>query len=180
MGLTRWFKSLVSDPAMARKREFLRSQELFKDLSSAELGHVTRCMHTRTYHEGEVLFVEGDIGRALFILEKGRIELTKAGAEGQNRTVYSVGPGDFFGEMALLEQLPRTATATAVERSVVHLLYRTKLESLRTLRPRIGATVMTHLARLLSARLRRANAGPALPARAESDVLPPLGQSPSA
>ena len=59
--------------------------------------------------------------------------------------------------MALLEQLPRTATATAAEKSQVFLLYRSKLESILHYRPRIGVQIMTHLAQLLSARLRRAS-----------------------
>ena len=159
MGLTRWLKGLLGDPAMGRKRGFLRSQELFKNLSFTDLGHLAQCMHTRTYHEGELLFAEGDIGRALFILEKGKIELAKSGPAGRRQVIYTVEPGEFFGEMALLEQLPRTATATATERSRVHLLYRSTLESLRGSRPRIGVVVMTHLAQMLSARLRQANAG---------------------
>ena len=72
--------------------------------------------------------------------------------------IFTIEPGDFFGEMALLEQLPRTATATATERSKLHLLYRSKLDNLLHSHPRVGITVMTHLAQLLSSRLRRASA----------------------
>src|SRR5260370_340635 len=68
---------------------------------------------------------------------------------------YTLKPGGFFGEMALLESLPRTATATAAETSRLHLLYRTKLDALLNAEPRVGITIMSHLARLLSARLRR-------------------------
>ncbi|MDD5656695.1 MAG: cyclic nucleotide-binding domain-containing protein [Elusimicrobia bacterium] len=157
MGLSRWLKGLWSDPATSRKRAFLKSQELFKDLSFIELGQLAQCIHTRSYQEGEVLFAEGDIGRALFLLEQGRIDLAKSEPDGRRRTLYTAEPGDFFGEMALLEQLPRTATATATERSRVHLLYRSKLDSLRGARPRIGVVIMTHLAQMLSARLRHAN-----------------------
>ena len=57
--------------------------------------------------------------------------------------------------MALLESLPRTATATATEKAHLHLLYKSKLDSLLNGEPRIGVTIMGHLARLLSARLRR-------------------------
>jgi CRP-like cAMP-binding protein len=101
--------------------------------------------------------VEGDTGRALFILESGKVELSRTGPDGKARSLYTIQPGDFFGEMALLEQLPRTATATAMEKSQVLLLYRSKLESILSYHPRIGVQIMTHLAQLLSARLRRAN-----------------------
>ena len=157
MPLPRFLKRLFSDPASSRKRAFLKSLDLFRDLGFVELGHLVQNMHGRTYHEGEVLFVEGDIGRALFILESGKVELTKAGADGKPQKIYTIEPGEFFGEMALLEQLPRTATAMAVEKSQVFLLYRSKLDSILHYHPRIGVQIMAHLAQLLSSRLRRAS-----------------------
>jgi CRP-like cAMP-binding protein len=160
MPLPRLLKRIFGDPASSRKRAFLKSLDLFKDLGFVELGHLVQNMHSRTYHEGEVLFMEGDIGRALFILESGKVELTKAGTDGQAQKIYDMRPGEFFGEMALLEQLPRTATATALERSEVFLLYRSKLQSILNYHPRIGVQIMTHLAQLLSARLRRASSAP--------------------
>jgi len=149
------FKRWFLDPQFSRKKQFLRSLEIFKDLKESELGHLVQALHSRTYREGEAVFVEGDIGRALFILESGSVELTRAGAGGAPSRLFTLKPGDFFGEMALLESLPRSATATASETSRVHLLYRNKLDSLLHSEPRIGVTIMSHLARLLSARLRR-------------------------
>jgi CRP-like cAMP-binding protein len=149
--LRRW----LGDPAFSRKKQFLHSLELFKELRGGELGELIHALHARTYKPGEVVFVEGDIGRALFILESGSVELTKLGADGKPAHVHTLKPGEFFGEMALLESLPRTATATAMETSRLHLLYRAKLDSLLESNPRIGVTIMGHLARLLSARLRR-------------------------
>ena len=152
--LKRW----LSDPAFSRKKQFLHSLELFAELKGAELGTIAQALHARTYRAGEVVFVEGDIGRALFILESGKVEITRAGPDGAPIVLYTLVPGEFFGEMALLESLPRSATATAVEPSRLHLLYRTKLDVLLHANPRIGVAIMGHLARLLSARLRRASA----------------------
>lgn len=149
--LKRW----LHDPHFERKKQFLRSLEIFRDLRDGELGHLVHALHSRTYRPGEVVFVEGDIGRALFVLESGRVELTKTGPDGAPIHLHTLQPGDFFGEMALLESLPRTATATATEKSRLHLLYRSKLDALLGSQPRIGVTIMGHLARLLSARLRR-------------------------
>lgn len=153
------FKSLKDwflDPQFSRKKQFLRTLEIFKGLTGNELGRMVQALHVRSYHPGETVFAEGDIGRALFILESGRIELTRQGPDGGTIPLYTVRPGEWFGEMALLESLPRSATATAAEGSRLYLLYRTKLESLLQSEPRIGVTIMGHLARLLSARLRRA------------------------
>lgn len=146
------------DPHFSRKKQFLRSIEIFKNLRDRDIGHLAQALHTRTYREGEVIFVEGDIGRALFLLETGGVELTRPGAGGKPAWAHSLKPGDFFGEMALLESLPRIATATATEKTHLHLLYKSKLDALFHAQPRIGATIMSHLAQLLSARLRRLSA----------------------
>jgi len=156
--LKRWFV----DPQFSRKKAFLRSLDIFKDLHDGELGQLVQALHSRNYREGEVIFVEGDIGRALFVLETGAVELTKPGPGGEPVVLYQLKPGDFFGEMALLESLPRTATATATEKTHLHLLYKSKLDALLNGAPRIGVTIMSHLARLLSARLRRLSSDPKL------------------
>ncbi len=157
--MLKFIKKLFFDENFREKKVFLRSLDLFKDLSNREVGLLAQSLHSRTYHAGEILFMEGDIGRALFILESGKVELARRDArDGQSRVIFTIEPGDFFGEMALLEQLPRTATATATERSKLHLLYRSKLDNLLHSHPRVGITVMTHLAQLLSSRLRRASA----------------------
>lgn len=156
--MLKFFRKLLFDESFKQKKLFLSSLDLFKELPGRDLGLLAQSLHSRTYHGGEVLFMEGDIGRALFILESGKVELGKRDpATGESKVIFTVEPGDFFGEMALLEQLPRTATATACERSKLHLLYRSKLDGLLSNHPRIGISIMTHLAQLLSARLRRAS-----------------------
>jgi CRP-like cAMP-binding protein len=145
-----------SDPVFAKKKEFLKSLSLFQDLDNRDLGYVLQALHSRIYEAGEPLFLEDDIGRALFILESGRVEVTKRDAKGQQQRLALIEPGEFFGEMALLEHLPRSASAVAAEKSQIHLLYRTRLESLLYYHPRIGVSILRHLAMLLSARLRKA------------------------
>lgn len=151
-------KKLFFDAAFQKKKAFLKSLELFKELHDHELGKLAQSLHARTYQAGETLFLEGDIGRALFVLESGKVELARQDGAGKSKVIYTVEPGEFFGEMALLEHLPRTASATAVERSHLYLLYRSKLDALLHYHPRTGAAIMNRLAQLLSARLRRLGA----------------------
>jgi len=148
--LLKQLRKIFFNQQFAARRRFLKSLALFRDLSDRDAGLLAQALHSRVYHSGEVIFEEGEIGRALFILESGKVDLVKSGA-----TIFSVKPGDFFGEMALLEQLPRTAKAVAAERSQLLLLYRSKLDALQVSHPRIGVVIMAHLAQLLSARLRR-------------------------
>lgn len=148
-------KKFFTDPVFSKKKAFLKSLSLFQDLGDRDLGRVLQALHSRTYQEGETLFEEGDIGRALFILESGRVEIRQRDSRGQTQRLLVLEPGDFFGEMALLEHLPRSGSAVALERSQAHLLYRSRLEGLLHYHPRIGVSIMRHLAQLLSARLRR-------------------------
>jgi CRP/FNR family cyclic AMP-dependent transcriptional regulator len=108
----------------------------------------------RAYAPGEILFHEGDVGRALFILEFGRVEISRKSTDGEATQVVVLNPGDYFGEMSLLDDRPRTATAAAMEPVRVYLLYKTELEKMVKDVPHIGAAIMTHLAMLLAARLR--------------------------
>ena len=149
-------KKFFRDPIFIKKKAFLKSLPLFSDLKDKDLGHLIEALHSRIYHEGEVLFLEGDIGRALFIVESGRVELTKKDSSGKPRPLAMLGPGDFFGEMALLEHLPRSASAVVTEKSHIHLLYRSRIEPIMHYQPNIGMSIMRHLAQLLSARLRKA------------------------
>lgn len=148
-------RKLFGDRKFEARREFLRSLSLCKGLKERELGYLLQSFHSRVYNEGEVLFLEGDIGRALFIVESGKVELTKTDPEGRPKRIAELQKGAFFGEMALLEQMPRSASAAAVEKSKLLLLYRSKLDEILYHHPKVGVSIMAHLARLLSARLRK-------------------------
>lgn len=156
--MIRWVKKRLFSPEFQKTKDFLGTVQLFQGLTAREVGAVVKSVHVRVYQEGEKLFEEGDIGRALFILESGKIDLTRRDDSGASRRIFSVSPGGFFGEMSLLEQLPRTASAVAAEKSRLYLVYRSQVESLFRDYPRIGVRILMELSRLLSARLRRMGA----------------------
>lgn len=147
--------SNIYDEGTLRKIEFLRRIRLFEGISKKSLIHVLENLQERTYLKGETIFAEGDIGRALFIVFSGKVTLTKLNAEtGKADPLAVVNPGEFFGEMALLEEMPRSAGAGAAEETQVFMLFKTKLESLLFSYPRIGVVIASQLAKILSARLR--------------------------
>lgn len=162
--------SVFLDPEFERKREFLQRIPLFRGISRRQFGTLFKSLAARHYHRGEVLFNEGDIGRALFLLESGRIELTRLNSDGRPHRLATLSAGEYFGEMALLEERPRTATATALEEVRAYLLYKSELEKLLRRAPAIGAAIMAHLAQLLSARLRTSLNPPSHPQRRSSDI----------
>ncbi|OGR61828.1 MAG: hypothetical protein A2X31_01445 [Elusimicrobia bacterium GWB2_63_22] len=143
------------DEEIVEKLGFLKNIKLFEGIKKRQLIHVLESLQERTYLKGETIFTQGDIGRALFIVFSGKIALSRQDAAVQKSDVIAeVNPGEFFGEMALLEEMPRTATATAAEDTKVFMLFKIKLDSLLFSRPAIGVTIAAQLAKILSARLR--------------------------
>ena len=150
----RLFQRLFKDPNFTACAKFLRGVPLFEDLGVRDIGYLIQSLFKKTYAQGEALFEEGDIGRALFIIETGSVELVKRGPDGKPQLLAITGAGDFFGEMALIEELPRSASAIASIDTTVYLLYRTRLFGLVKARPRVGVIILNQLVKLLSARLR--------------------------
>ncbi len=149
-----FFRRLFKDPDFTERATFLRAVPLFQDLGLRDIGYLIQSLFTKSYAEGEALFEEGDIGRALFIVERGAVDLVKHGSDGRPQLLATARSGDFFGEMALIEEQPRSAGAIAAADTVVYLLYRTRLFGLMKARPRVGVTILNQLVKLLSARLR--------------------------
>jgi CRP-like cAMP-binding protein len=86
----------------------LRKVPLFSDLDKRELEEIAGSMKQRTFSPGQEIAVEGESGVGFFVIEDGEAKVTVHGDE-----VRRLGPGDYFGELALISQGARTATVTA-------------------------------------------------------------------
>ncbi len=149
-----WFSTIFLDPEFNRKREFLQRVSLFQGISRREFGTLFQALVSRDYQPGEMLCKEGDIGRALFILESGTVEVTRKAGTSEPRRLALLKSGDYFGEMSLIDEQPRTATVIATEPVRAYLLYKTEIDKLLRQAPHMGAAIMAHLAALLAVRLR--------------------------
>ncbi|MFC2088055.1 Crp/Fnr family transcriptional regulator [Calditrichota bacterium] len=127
---------------------------IFKDLSKNELKAVERILHRRSYKKEEVLFNEGDPGVGMYIIEQGRINIT-IGHE--NKLVASLSNGEFFGEMALLSETPRTATATVSVPTKILGFFQSDLFGLTDTNPHLGNRILFRIAQMMADRLRFAN-----------------------
>jgi len=81
-----------------------------------------------SYKAGDVIFKEGSYGVAVYIIESGRVEISKD-IQGKKFAIERLGPGDIFGEMSFIDHEPRSATATALEDTVLELLDKDFLDS---------------------------------------------------
>jgi CRP-like cAMP-binding protein len=133
----------------------IRSVSIFAELDDQAATALERLARVRTYGENEVIVGEGDRGDALFVLARGRVKVALFGESGRE-VILSVfkEPGDFFGEMSLLDDEPRSATVVAMEPSTLLVLSRADFRAHLGRHPRVAVQVMTELSR----RLRRADA----------------------
>jgi len=99
---------------MARYIDILRSVNIFAGLSEDELEQIGEYITEQDLPRGAVLYEQGEPGDALYIVRAGRLKAAVSDAAGRERVLALYGPGDFFGELALISSQPRTATVTAV------------------------------------------------------------------
>jgi CRP-like cAMP-binding protein len=93
--------------------ELLRSSELFAELADAELEKIARALKEVKFNENESIFQQGDPGDALYIVLSGRVRIATTDNLGRERVLAFYGPGEFFGDMAVLTGDPRSASASA-------------------------------------------------------------------
>ena len=134
--------------------DLLKNVVLFKDLSMRELNMVSGLMHERHYLADEVIFDAGEEGQGLFLVLSGRVKITLPVAV--DATLIELGPGAFFGEVALLDQSIRTAQARAIEDTQIVALFRAEFLSLLDTHSAIASRISFQLAKVLAARLRQA------------------------
>jgi len=98
------------------REEMLQNVPIFSELGRRDLGRLAKLMVPRAVKGGEVIIKEGDQAAGFFVVSSGKLEAVRGdGASEQRLATY--GSGDFFGEMALFEGFPRSATVRAIEDS---------------------------------------------------------------
>ena len=125
---------------------------LFAGLDDAGLAGLARGMRVRRFRRGETVFHLGDPGDALFIVMSGSIKITLPADTGDEAILATLRPGDFFGELALLDGAPRSATAVAIEQTETYVLsregFRELIESQAEMREALLATLAAEVRRL--------------------------------
>ena len=117
--------------------EYLRKVPIFKGLPAKELGFIARSVKERVYEPGAVIVKQGDPGVGFFMIMEGRVDV---GHDGHK--IRDMGPGEFFGEMALMEERIRTATVTAKERTRCLQLVRWDFRALLKENPELAVRML--------------------------------------
>lgn len=130
--------------------EFLSKAPLFAGMSPLELGAMAEFLKERRYARGAVVFREGEQGQELFIVRSGCVGSFVTQADGTRRRIYEFGPGRFFGEMAIVEGEPRSATCWAEEDSILLVLEGIDFYRLVFDHPMISLKLLSAIGRTMS------------------------------
>jgi CRP/FNR family cyclic AMP-dependent transcriptional regulator len=137
--------------------DVLKSVELFEGVPSHDLQAVSQICQERTYLTGDVITEQSLPGDELFIIFDGFVEVVRSGphSDPAPRTIVNLGQGQIFGEMALVDRGPRSATVRALsDKTVVLVIHRDDFDRLCEQNHRLGYIVMRNIAADLSFKLR--------------------------
>jgi CRP/FNR family transcriptional regulator, cyclic AMP receptor protein len=132
----------------------LRSVDLFRGFTDEDIIALAPALSRRTLESGQLLFAQGDTGRTMYVVESGRIEIFLRSDALVTIPLREAGAGDFFGELSLFDEKPRSAGARALDDSVLLELPHTAFESFLGQRPHAASALL----RTLSGHLRETNA----------------------
>lgn len=133
--------------------EVLRKVPLFASMREGDILAFAELVRERSFPKGSVIVFEDDPGDALYLVAKGQVKVVLIGEDGREVILSVLGEGNFFGEMSLIDDKPRSATVIAMIDSAVLLLRREDFQS----RLRTSPEIAIALLRELSRRLRRAD-----------------------
>lgn len=127
---------------------------VFQDLNNKELKTIKRILHQREYKKNEVIFNQGDVGLGMYIIVKGAVEIVCGPVR---HILAELNEGDFFGELALLDDSPRSATAVSKTPCKMLCFFKPELLDLINRDPGLGSKILFKLAWTIGERLKSTN-----------------------
>ena len=159
MGEFLWANNFLKKKSKeAQKVEIIEKAEIFHGLSKKELFEVEKTTYTRIYHPGEYIFRKSNPGDGMYIIMDGSVQIVDERSDGNEEiTLVTLNNGDFFGEISLLDESPRSASAKCNKKTEAMSFFRADLLDILNRRPMIGSKIILNLARVLGERLRATN-----------------------
>ena len=135
----------------------LKKIPVFRNLSSKDFGELENMMHRRDYKVGDFIFKNRAPGEGMYIIMRGSIKITIGTRSGNENTLAELEKGEFFGELALFDDEPRSANAIEIEDCKLLGFFTQDLMILQERNPVLGPKIMFNLGGLLGERLRKTN-----------------------
>lgn len=126
--------------------DFLRSVNIFSDLSESELNSIQELCKTRKYPKNSMIILEEEMGDVVFIVMSGTVKITRVNDEGKEVILAMLGSGEVFGEMAILDGESRSANALSQENCEVVAINREDFLNLLKTNNKVSLSLMTEFA----------------------------------
>lgn len=137
-------------PRVAGKADFLKRVSLFDDVDQKTLDAIANSAVEQSYTPGQEIVHQGDTGAGAFIIRSGKAEVIQD-KDGQQTKLATLGPGDVFGEMALLDEFPRSASVRAVEPTTALGIQRWHFKGILESHPSLALALLPMLVRRIRA-----------------------------
>jgi CRP/FNR family cyclic AMP-dependent transcriptional regulator len=127
--------------------EALAKVAVFERLSPEHRAELGRYFSRARYRTGERIFEEGDEADAFYVILSGQVQIIKGGSSEDSRIVAILSPGDFFGEMGLVEKAPRLAAAYMLDRGDLAVMAKANFDAMMEEHPLIAMKIRTEIMR---------------------------------
>lgn len=135
-------------------QEILQNTMLFKGSSKEEIDLILGLFQERQINQNTIIFTENMHAEALYIVKSGNVRISIMAGEGEELGLLQLGPGEFFGELALVQEGSRLVTARAETSVELLLLTRKDFQALVELQPRAAARALMIITKLLAMRIK--------------------------
>lgn len=135
----------------------LSSMAPFKNLEKKYFKILLKLIHNRAYAANEYVFMQQDPGIGLYLIIKGEILITMETEDGERFDLANLGRGDFFGELALLDEETRSASAIAMKESQLAVIFKPDLDDFIEAHPGEGIKILRGISQIIATRLRNLN-----------------------
>jgi CRP/FNR family cyclic AMP-dependent transcriptional regulator len=135
----------------------IKNSVMLQCLSDEDLAKLAGFCEMREMSENTTVFIENMPGESLFLIKKGTVRISKMFAEGDEKTLVVLGPEDIFGEMAVIDGLPRSATARVAEDAELISVKKKDLERLCSEDAALALKIVSNIVRVFSKRVRESN-----------------------
>ncbi|MBA4370737.1 MAG: hypothetical protein C0418_04070 [Coriobacteriaceae bacterium] len=123
---------------------FLAKVPIFSACTTTEIQAIASVTQEHTFEPGQIIVTQGTPGQAFYLILSGRVEILR-----DNQSLGAFGPGDFFGEMSLLDQAPRSATIRSIEHTACLMLSSWDFKALLEKYPSIAVKLLEVISRRL-------------------------------
>lgn len=153
-----FWENLFKTPTTKNDLEHvLMSMPPFKKFNPKHLNDFLNIIHNRAYTTGEYIFHQGDPGIALYIITDGEVVISETHTDGESYDLALLGKGDFFGEIALMDEGVRSASAIATRKSSLAVIFRPDMDEFIDKYPKKGVEILTGISQILATRLKAIN-----------------------